>query len=323
MHHYMAVAETDIGITENVNQDSLLVKHALYEDKELLLAVMCDGVGGLSEGELASSTVVKELGEWFDKQLSVEIAEPDMDIIGEKLSLLLRDLNVRIRKYGEQNHERLGTTITGILFVNDRYVAVHVGDTRLYHLADKVRLLTTDQTVAAREVWNGRLSAEGAEKDKRRHTLLQSVGASKMLKPQILSGKAQKGVYMVCTDGFWQKAEVREVYKGFYHSNINSRKDMQEACRQQIERCKSMGETDNISVIAINCLPFTEKEEPKDENISVSGGFLYRIVMAGGLSFSKKLLGKFSKKNESLFIIEEITYTWTEDKIEDDFQTFF
>ncbi len=321
---YMAVAETDIGNTKNVNQDSLLVKHALCEDKELLLAAVCDGVGGLSEGELASSTVVRELDRWFEEQLAAEIANPDMDIIGEQLALLLRNLNVRIRKYGEQNNERLGTTITGVLFVNDRYVAVHVGDTRLYYLAEEVQQLTSDQTVLAREVTSGRMSAEEAAKDKRRHTLLQSVGASKRIKPQIISGKAKEGFYVLCSDGFWQKAEEAGVYKEFCSSDINSKKDMHETCRRQIEICKSMGETDNISVIAIYCLPFQENEGADEENMSVSGVPLYRKVIAKGLNFSEKFFRKHGgKKNRPLFMIEEIKYTWTEDKIEDDFQTFF
>lgn len=322
---YMAVAETDIGNTKNVNQDSLLVKHALCEDKELLFAAVCDGVGGLSRGELASSTVVKELEKWFDEQIIAEIANPDMDIIGEKLSLLLRDLNVRIRKYGEQNNERLGTTITGILFVNDRYAVIHVGDTRLYHLAEEVRLLTTDQTVTAREVSSGRMSAEEAAKDRRRHTLLQSVGASKRIKPQIFSGRAEEGFYVICSDGFWQKAEEVGIYKEFCR-DINSRKDMYEACRQQIEICKSLREADNISVIAIHCLPLKERGDQgaEEKYMSVSGVPLHRKVIAGGLKFSEKIFGKSGgKKNKPLFIIEEKIYTWTEDKIEDDFQTFF
>lgn len=320
---YMAVAETDIGNTKNVNQDSLLLKHAVCEGKELLFAAVCDGIGGLSEGELASATVVKELNKWFEEQIIIEIAEPDMDIIGEKLSLLLRNLNSMIRRYGEQNDERLGTTMTGILFINDRYAVVHIGDTRLYHLAGEVRQLTSDQTVVAREVRLGRMSAEDAAKHKRRHTLLQAVGTSKKLVPQVFSGKAEEGIYVICTDGFWQKTEAAGAYKEFCRSGVNSKRDMYEACRRQIEICKSLGETDNISVIAIY-YPLFQEEEASGAEISKSGILPYRKVMDEGLKLSKKVFGKQSgEKNTPLFMIEEIIYTWTEDKIEDDIQTFF
>lgn len=320
---YMAAAETDIGSTKNVNQDSLLVKHAMCKDRELLLAAVCDGIGGLSEGELASATVVKELDKWFEEQITAELADPDMDIIGEKLALLLRDLNNRIRRYGEQKDERLGTTMTGILFINDRYAAVHVGDTRLYHLAGEVRQLTSDQTVTAREVECGRMSAEEAAKDKRRHTLIQAVGTSKKLVPQILSGKAEEGIYVICTDGFWQKTEAAGAYREFCRGDVdvNSKRDMREACRRQIEICKSMGETDNISVIAIYCPPY---QEDTGEEMSASGEPLYRKVMADGLKFSKKLFRMQSgEKSSPFFMIDETIYTWTEEKIEDDIQTIF
>lgn len=322
---YMAVAETDIGNTKNVNQDSLLVKHAMCEDKELLFAAVCDGIGGLSEGELASATVVRELNKWFEEQITAEIANPDMDIIAEKLSLLLRDLNGRIRRHGELNEERLGTTMTGILFINDRYAAVHVGDTRLYHLAEEVCQMTIDQTVTAREVRCGRMSLEEAAKDKRRHTLFQAVGTSKKLEPQIFSGKAEEGIYVICTDGFWQKTEAAGAWQEFCRGEVNSKRDMRGACRRQIERCKSMGETDNISVIAIYCPPSQEEEDTAaGEEISASGEPMYRKFMADGLKFSKKLFGKQSgEKNNPLFMIEEIIHTWTEDQIEDDVQTIF
>lgn len=48
--HFLAIADTDIGIARATNQDSALVKHAVYGGSEVLLAVLCDGMGGLSRG---------------------------------------------------------------------------------------------------------------------------------------------------------------------------------------------------------------------------------------------------------------------------------
>ena len=52
---YTVAAETDMGIKKSVNQDSVLVKHAETELGEIVLTVVCDGMGGLDKGELASN----------------------------------------------------------------------------------------------------------------------------------------------------------------------------------------------------------------------------------------------------------------------------
>lgn len=47
--HYMVVADTDVGIVKDTNQDSILVKQARYKEKEIVMAIICDGMGGLSK----------------------------------------------------------------------------------------------------------------------------------------------------------------------------------------------------------------------------------------------------------------------------------
>ena len=64
---YTATADTDIGISKDTNQDSILIKHATYRGSEVLLAIICDGMGGLSKGELASATVIRAFAKWFDE----------------------------------------------------------------------------------------------------------------------------------------------------------------------------------------------------------------------------------------------------------------
>lgn len=135
MMRFAATADTDIGISKNTNQDSVLIKHASYDGGEVLLAVICDGMGGLARGELASATVIRAFAKWFDEELPYELENVDLKVIGGKWSLMLKDLNVHIleasKKYCRSG-EAMGTTFTGILFVGDQYVIAHVGDTRVY-----------------------------------------------------------------------------------------------------------------------------------------------------------------------------------------------
>lgn len=248
---YLVVADTDIGIRKQTNQDSLLVKYGNSEVGEVLLAVICDGMGGLDKGEVASATVIREFARWFHEDLPYELETLDMKVIGGKWSLMLKELNVKIAEYGKKINSRLGTTFTGILMAGNEYAAVHVGDSRLYHISTTIKQMTKDQTFVAREVSRGTLTAEQARTDKRRNMLLQCVGASAKLEPDIMTGRIEKGVYMLCTDGFRHEISEREMFENLNPDVLRNKDIMQKNARYLIDQIKLRQEKDNISVILI------------------------------------------------------------------------
>lgn len=249
--HYIATADTDVGISKTTNQDSVLIKHASTDIGEVLMAIVCDGMGGLAKGELASATVIRAFSKWFDEELPYELENVDMQVIGGKWSLMLKSLNVQILEYGQQLGSNLGTTFSGILFVDDKYVIIHVGDTRIYHIGSTLHQLTTDQTFVAREISRGTMTAEQAKTDKRRNLLLQCVGASKNVDPQILCGTAEKGAYMICSDGFRHEVTPGEIYESLNPINFMNENAMHNNAKYLIELVKSRQEKDNISVVLI------------------------------------------------------------------------
>ncbi len=248
---FLSIAETDVGIAKATNQDSLLIKHAYYKESEILMAIICDGMGGLSHGELASATVIRRFSDWFEKNLAAELKNLDMTIVGHKWAAILKNLNIRIAEYGRKIGESLGTTFTGILMIDDEYVIVHVGDTRAYSIDSRITQLTKDQTFIAAEVAKGTLTAEQAKTDKRRNILLQCVGASRVVEPDIITGKVKKGVYLLCSDGFRHEISDREIYDYMNPAQLTDAAKMKSNARYLIETVKSRNEKDNISVIAI------------------------------------------------------------------------
>ena len=61
---YKIAAHSDVGIVKKTNQDSVLVKIAQTNHDKVCLCVVCDGMGGLADGELASATVIREFDQW-------------------------------------------------------------------------------------------------------------------------------------------------------------------------------------------------------------------------------------------------------------------
>ncbi len=250
--HYIAIADTDIGIAKQTNQDGVLIKYGKCVKGEVLLTVVCDGMGGLEKGEVASAAVIREFARWFEEELPYELEHLDMGVIADKWRLLLKDLNRKIALYGKKKGAKLGTTFTGVLFAEDRYVAVHVGDTRLYRLDTALKQLTADQTFVEREVRKGNLTRAQAETDNRRNMLLQCVGASEKIEPEILTGEVKKGAYLLCSDGFRHKISEAEIYETLSPKRLSGRNSMRYGVRYLIEQVKNRKEKDNISVILVN-----------------------------------------------------------------------
>ena len=63
------IGMTDIGNGRPSNQDAYLLRQQEKNGKLYLLAVVCDGMGGLKKGEIASRYIVEVLKQWFDETL--------------------------------------------------------------------------------------------------------------------------------------------------------------------------------------------------------------------------------------------------------------
>ena len=249
---FIVTSDTDVGTVKNTNQDSVLVKHAIYNnDNEVLMAIVADGMGGLSKGELASATVIRRFAKWFEQELPLELKNIDMNIIGAKWILMLKTLNSEILEYGKKTKESLGTTFSALLCINEQYLIVHIGDSRVYKINSSIKQITTDHTFVAREIAKGTMTPEQAMKDKRRNLLLQCVGASKIVDPEMLCGTIEKGAYMICSDGFRHEITEEEMYESLNPVNLINKNAMHSNSKYLIEQVKTRGERDNISVILI------------------------------------------------------------------------
>lgn len=250
---YLTACDTTIGKRKKVNQDSLLIKYASYHGKQILFTVLCDGMGGLERGEVASASVIWQFSDWFEQKFSVFLEEEDREYcIFNSWNLLLQNMNKRIADYGKKKKIQLGTTATAALFWDGEYYIAHVGDCRMYELSDAIVQLTKDQTLVAQEVEKGILTEEEAKRDSRRNVLLQCIGASEFVQASYTRGKIKEdAVYLLCCDGFRHEIEKEEMFDYFYPPKMKSEEKLRKTCKLLLELNMKRGEQDNISVIAI------------------------------------------------------------------------
>lgn len=253
---YLGSAVTDVGIIKKTNQDSLCVKIADTKEKgEVAMAVICDGMGGLSKGELASATVIRHLADWFDKELPERLYKYSWKDLSTEFSKMIKGLNYKIIEYGRNAGTSLGTTLSLLLIIEGKYMIAHVGDSRVYQITDKINQITEDQTYVAREIKLGHMTPQQAAVDPQRNMLLQCVGASTVVEPAFYFGNVIPGsVFVLCSDGFRHVVSDDEIFENLNFQNIPNIKNMQDNSKYLIELNKRRNERDNISVAVLKCI---------------------------------------------------------------------
>ncbi len=251
--NFIVSATTDIGNTKSTNQDSVSVRVANTAQGRMVFAVLCDGMGGLEKGELASAEVIRAFDSWFREQLPVLVTGPIEDsLVRAQWEHIITEQNVAIKSYGARRGVKLGTTVVAMLLTQSRYYILNVGDSRAYELCGGLRQLTQDQTFVAREIALGNMTPEQAAVDERRNVLLQCVGASDEVYPDMFFGDVrQNAVYMLCSDGFRHEITPAEIYNSLAPELLVSEQAMRSHAEELIALNKSRFERDNITVALV------------------------------------------------------------------------
>lgn len=251
---FTTAVHTDIGIKKSTNQDSALIIEAKSDLGNILLTVICDGMGGLAKGEVASSTVTAAFAAWFEKDLPklLSVKGSYESRIFDEWRRLILDCNSKIAAYGRSNGVSMGTTLNAVLFLEDRYYIVNVGDSRAYLISDQLYQLTKDQTFVQREMDMGRMTAEEAKVSPQRNVLLQCIGASDFIEPDYFSGSGAAGqVFMQCSDGFRHIITPEEIYQYLNPTALVNEQAMVDNAVYLTELNKYRRENDNITVLLV------------------------------------------------------------------------
>lgn len=249
---FFIAAMTDKGVKRPTNQDSLFAKQFMTECGKYAFAVLCDGMGGLQHGELASASIVSAFSAWAGERLPT-ITKPLMDHeIRKEWTGIIRVKNQELRTYGLSNGCKLGSTVTALLLSETRFFILNIGDTRAYELHGRCRQLTVDHTVIADEVSMGNMTQEQAEFSPMRSVLTRCVGVYDNVYPDMFFGDAKLGaVYLLCSDGFRHCISVGEMAEYLMPGSSDPALELRRGEEELIDMVKKRGEKDNISAVAI------------------------------------------------------------------------
>lgn len=162
---------THIG-TRSYQQDAAYVVEPLKEKGEAF-AILCDGMGGMESGELASSDAVA----FMANQYAAKTAIQDM---GGYLEELAHQVNQMIYERYVSQGMRVGTTLITTFVEKNQLYWLSVGDSRIYIIRDgEIARLTRDHNYAMElqiMVENGKMTKEEAESHPKREALVSYIG---------------------------------------------------------------------------------------------------------------------------------------------------
>lgn len=275
---FIVTCDSDVGRVKKVNQDAVTLKHIRLCNNELVFAVLCDGMGGFEQGELASTSVVKAYLDWFDNRFLSRLDQMDEGHICGEWDSLMHRMNAVLYEYGLSNGIKLGTTLTVLLLWNSRYYIYNVGDGRVYELATCITQITRDHSWVAREVEEGRMTPEQAKVDKRKNRILRCVGGASKTSGDFYAGLVKPdSLYMLCCDGIRNKVSDEELLYFLHPSCMTEVGAMENNIRYIFELNKMREENDNMSMIMIKENDVTFKLTDPNEKIEI----LFEKVISG------------------------------------------
>lgn len=165
--------------------------------------IVCDGVGGQDNGEVASRTVADAMGSYMQ---NVNLSKPfTTEDFGKVLEYSYSCLYKRMRMYSKD----MATTMTFVCFNKDGVFCAHMGDSRIYHVRPGVGILyqSEDHSLVNALVHSGNLTPEEAINHPKSNVITRCIsyvekGVDKPSATTIQINDVEKGDYFfLCTDG--------------------------------------------------------------------------------------------------------------------------
>ena len=236
---YLTGVYWERGSAAEINQDSLVLLQVLTAKGRVLMAAVCDGMGGLAQGEWASSYVTGRLQEWFYESLlrAVQKKKPYW-VIRRSLDRLVYHMQEQIARYGGQEGIRLGTTMTVLILWERTYLLWHLGDTRAYWFY--------------REKHMGKTACMTKDHVKGRNQLTKCVGSFGYERPDFKLGVLRESQsVLLCSDGFRHFVEESELADVLRPEQIKSEEQITRRLREIGDACMKRGERDNLSAVYV------------------------------------------------------------------------
>lgn len=245
-------AKSDKGKVREENQDSYGISES---QDEYLLAVVCDGMGGVQGGKIAAKLAVATYLDRFGFFYSDRF-EGDAEAMVTPFELkrifsnAVYAANRAVYEKGQTDEELrgMGTTLTSALIIGQALYTSNVGDSRVYLIRDGVaERITKDNSYVQQLVDMGRITDEEARVYPGRNLITKALGVGEEVEPDftctaLLSGDR----ILLCSDGL-----SNSVNDGEIAAIVCGEGDGEQKINYLVQYANIQGGDDNITAVLI------------------------------------------------------------------------
>ena len=235
---------TDQGCVRAQNQDAYQIAQL---DRNSLLCVVCDGMGGAKSGNIASSLAVDV---FVQEVRRCWMANTNQEKINQMLLSAVKLANFTVYDQSKQFEEfsGMGTTLVAVLIHGKDATIVNVGDSRAYSIdREGISQLTVDHSVVQMMVARGEMSPERAKTYPGKNLITRAIGTEPVVMCDIFHHKLERGNYiLLCSDGLSNIIDEQEILFEVIYGEQKA-----QCCQRLLDIAKKRGAPDNVTSVLI------------------------------------------------------------------------
>lgn len=233
---------TDPGCVRTQNQDTYQIEQL---DRNTLLCVVCDGMGGARSGNVASSLA---LDVFVEEVRNSWISGMSNEDTAQMLRGAVKLANFTVYDQAQQLEEftGMGTTIVAAVIQGKTVTVVNVGDSRAYAITrNGIRQITVDHSVVEMMVQRGELTPEMARTYPGKNYITRAIGPEPVVECDIFDLDVERGdCLLLCSDGLSNMVDDQEILFEVVHG-VNK----QYCCQRLLDIAKNRGAPDNVTCV--------------------------------------------------------------------------
>ena len=237
-------AITDPGAVRTQNQDTYQITQL---DRNAVLCVVCDGMGGAKSGNIASTLAADVFTQEIKRTWKGNMTQ-------ERLEQMLLDAvklaNFTVYDQAQQfeDFNGMGTTLVALLLQGKEATFVNVGDSRGYMVGNAgIYQVTTDHSLVQMMVARGELAPEQAKRYPGKNLITRAIGTESQVECDICHRSAEKGdCFLLCTDGLSNMMDDQEIL-----FEVTYGPDREQCCEHLLEIAKKRGAPDNVTCVLV------------------------------------------------------------------------
>jgi serine/threonine protein phosphatase PrpC len=235
-------ALSDVGRVRTNNEDSF------GYDPDRQVYVVCDGMGGMASGEVASQMAVAAF-------LKAVAASDRIAPIEVTLHEAIVAANESVFKTGLQpEHKGMGTTLVAACVEEAKLVIGNVGDSRAYMVQNNQCMqLTVDHSYLNELIRTGAVAVEDAgnvDLKGMESVITRAVGVAAVIDPDFFAVELTPGdIVLLASDGLTRYLSPSDI------ATLVTGQDLSLSCQHLIAIAKERGGADNITVVLLHAVP--------------------------------------------------------------------